>query len=43
MKCSEFVFWDVKKTLFEEMLLKEAKDPSSQKVRLHRLKASKFV
>jgi hypothetical protein len=42
MDCSGFVFWEVKQKLFDVMLEKGAKGSSKQKVKIHRLKASKL-
>jgi len=43
MNCSGFVFWEVKRKLFESMLEKDAKQSGTQKVKFNRLKANKFV
>lgn len=42
MDCSGYVFWEIKKSLFDVMLEKGAKGTSKPKVKIQRLKASKL-
>jgi hypothetical protein len=40
---SSFIFWDVKSDIFEKILASDVKAASNFKVKINRLKASKFV
>ena len=40
---SVYIFWDVKSELFEKLLAHDAKPSSNMKVKVNRMKASKFI
>jgi len=40
---SSYIFWDVKSDIFEKILSTDAKASSTVKVKINRMKASKFV
>ena len=40
---SVYIFWDVKSSLFDELLANDAKGATNPKVKVNRLKASKFI
>ena len=42
-QASVYIFWDVKSQLFEGLLAKDAKGSSNPKIRVNRMKASKFI
>ena len=42
-QASVYIFWDVKSELFEKLLAKDAKSSSNPKIRVNRMKASKFI
>ena len=40
---SSYIFWDVKSDIFEKILAVDVKASSTIKVKINRMKASKFV
>eukprot|EP00331_Platyophrya_macrostoma_P025521 CAMPEP_0176435218 /NCGR_PEP_ID=MMETSP0127-20121128/17175_1 /TAXON_ID=938130 /ORGANISM="Platyophrya macrostoma, Strain WH" /LENGTH=834 /DNA_ID=CAMNT_0017818171 /DNA_START=562 /DNA_END=3067 /DNA_ORIENTATION=+ len=42
-QASVYIFWDVKSELFEKLLAKDAKSSSNPKIKVNRMKASKFI